>query len=87
MVYRVFLAFITFLRRVSHLRGRLIRQILANVMKMYSEFGVVVYVQIYGIFVFSFCEAMAPQTCASCGKRFVATFLLKQVFSYFVYWR
>ena len=40
MVYRLLSAFLTFfLRGVSHFKGRHIRQILANIMKIYSYLG------------------------------------------------
>ena len=41
MVFRVFSAFLSFFRRrVSHLKGRLMRQILAKIMTIFSYFGV-----------------------------------------------
>ena len=40
MVYRVFSAFLTFfLRRDLHFKGRLILQIISQIMKIYSFFG------------------------------------------------
>ena len=43
MVYRISSALLTlFPTRVSHLKGRLIRQILAKIITIYSDFGVVI---------------------------------------------
>ena len=72
MVHHVFSTFLTFfLRRVSHLKVRFIREILANIMKICSYFWgrliIILYVQICGNnCIFSLLEHLAQTDNKEC---------------------